>query len=383
MKVQKIQTEKGKRYIVLDKDFKVIEPVLKYVKYLDSLDKAPDTLKNYARFLKIYCEFLEENGLTVYSIFSTKRGYIEILVDYIGWLKKSSSQSYIKNSDSKSNMRKNVTINIMMMPVLGMYTFLAANNDVPEVNFYREKMRSITNYKSFLYETTKKSTIRESILKLKTVKDESYEFVTREQFITLFEACNNRRDKLILALMFECGLRIGEVIGLHIEDCKPQNGSIYITHRENLSNDARVKCHSEGVAFMPDYVVNLMIDYLTEDVLDIQNDMLFVNLYRGDIGQAIKANTVEDLFKRLSLKSGLNVHPHMLRHGFATERKRYGMDIIDIKELMRHKLLQSTMIYTHVTNEQKWEVAKEFYSARQESAEYMKRFVQEESHDEE
>src|SRR5690606_23056208 len=210
-------------------------------------------------------------------------------------------QSNIKAFQRNRKTRSNATINNMMVAVQGMYTFLANNKEIPKVEFYREKMKTITSYKGFLHETTKKSTIRENILKLKTVQDESYEFITREQYNSLFRACNNRRDKLIIALMFECGLRIGEVIGLHIEDCKPQDGSIYIRHRDNLPNDARVKNHSEGVAFMPDYVISLLIDYLTEDILNISNDMLFVNLYRGNIGEAIKVNTVEDLFKRLSL----------------------------------------------------------------------------------
>ncbi|REE84571.1 integrase/recombinase XerD [Paenibacillus taihuensis] len=377
MKVQTIQTGTGKRYIVLDNNYKVIEPVLKYLKYLDSLERSPYTLKTYAHFLKIYCEFLEKNRLTVYSIFEAKQGAIEILVDYIGWLKGNNTQSNIKVFRRNRKTRSNATINNMLVAVQGMYTFLANNKEIPKVEFYKEKMGTIKSYKGFLHETTKKSTTRENILKLKTVQDESYEFITREQYNILYKACNNRRDKLIIALMFECGLRIGEVIGLHIEDCKPQDGSIYITHRENLPNDARVKNHSEGVAFMPDYVISLLIDYLTEDILDVHNDMLFVNLYRGNIGEAIKVNTVEDLFKRLSLISGIKVNPHMLRHGFATERKKSGLDLMSLKELLRHNLIQSTMIYTHVTNEDKRDMAIEFYESKQESAEYMKRFTQE------
>lgn len=377
VKVQKILTEKGIRYIVLDKNYRIVEPVLKYLKYLDSLDRSPNTLKTYAGHLKTYCEFLEKKGLSVCSIFSADKGCLEILVDYIGWLK-SFNQKKIKIFSAIRDVRKNATINAMMMPVEGMYAFLAANNDVPEINFLKNKRETITTYKKFLFETTKKSMVQENILKLKTVQDESYQFVTREQYNKLFAACSNRRDKLILALMFETGLRIGEVLGLHIEDCKPQDKSIYIKHRENLPNNARVKNHSEGIAFMPDYVVDLMIDYLTEDILHIQNDMLFVNLYRGRIGDAMEINTVEDLFNRLSKKAGLDVHPHMFRHGFATERRRAGTDIVIVQKLMRHKQLRSTMIYEHVTNDELRKITEEFYSRKQKSLEFTKRFLNEE-----
>ena len=377
VKVQKIQTEKGVRYIVLDKNYRIVEPVLKYLKYLDSLDRSPNTLKTYAGHLKTYCEFLEKKGLSVCSIFSADKGYLEILLDYIGELK-SVNQKKIKIFSSRRDVRKNATINAMMMPVEGMYAFLSANNDVPEIKFFNNKRGTLTTYKKFLFETTKKSMVQKNILKLKTLQDESYKFVTREQYNKLFAACSNRRDKLILALMFETGLRIGEVLGLHIEDCKPQDKSIYIKHRENLPNNARVKNHSEGVAFMPDYVVDLMIDYLTEDILNIQNDILFVNLYRGKIGEAMEVNTIEDLLVRLSKKTGLDIHPHMFRHGFGTERRRAGTDIAIIQKLMRHKQLRSTMIYAHVTNDELRKATEEFYSRKQEPLEFTKRFLNEE-----
>jgi len=383
MKVQTIKTEIGERYIVLDSNYQIVGPIFRYLKYLDSLDKSPYTLKTYAHFLKIYCEFLEENELTIYSIFSAPKGYIDILVDYIGWLKNKTRQLNITDINPKKNTRSNATINNMMGAVEGMYTFLAANKDVPEVNFYKEKLRTFVNYKSFLYETTKKATRRENILKLRMIQDESYEFITRKQYFDLFKACNNRRDQLILALMFECGLRIGEVIGLHIEDCKPQDGSLQIRQRDNLPNNARVKYRSEGMVFMPGYVVDLLIDYLIEDVVNISNDMLFVNLYHGNLGESLQANTVEKLFQRLSKKTGIKVHPHMLRHGFATERRNSGIALIDLKEQMRHKQLQSTLIYTHVTNDQKREIANKFYSIKQESAVYMKKFFEEEENGDE
>ena len=53
MKVQEINTPKGERYIVLDNNFKVIKEVKEYLKFLDNLDKAQNTLKNYAQKQKI------------------------------------------------------------------------------------------------------------------------------------------------------------------------------------------------------------------------------------------------------------------------------------------------------------------------------------------
>ena len=377
MKIQDIITNKGLRYIVLDDNYDEILPVNKYLKYLDAKEKSPYTIKSYAYHLKIYCKYLSSNNMDVCSIFSQENGYLDILVDYINWLKIKNHSSKIEYFDKIRNERKSKTINYMMIPVMGMYEYLSNNNEVPKVSFTKEVLNPNPSYKGFLYETTNKGKSRINILKLKEIKDESFKFVTRKQYFELYNACRNNRNKLILALMFECGLRLGETIGLFVEDCEPWNAKINIVHRENLANNARVKNKSEGIIFMPDYVVELMVDYLTTDLADIETEFLFVNLHGKNYGKPLQPNTVEKLFKVLSKKTGIKVHPHMLRHGFATERYESGEDIITIKELLRHSSINSTIIYTHVRNDKKRESTEKFYENKNETTEYLKSLIEE------
>ncbi|AYD39582.1 hypothetical protein D4Z93_03105 [Clostridium fermenticellae] len=381
MKVQDIITDRGKMYIILDDNYDEILQANKYLKYLDIRDRSPYTLKSYAYHLKIYCEYLKSNNMDVCSIFSQKKGYLDILVDYMNWLKIKNHDCKIEYIDETKNQRKNKTINVMMIPVVGMYEYLSRNNEIPRVHFTKEVLNINPSYKGFLYETTYKGKSNINILKLKEIKDEDVEFVTRKQYFQLYYACNNTRDKLILALMFECGLRLGETLGLFIEDCEPWDAKINIVYRENLENNVRVKNKSEGIIYMPDYVVELMIEYLTTDLADIQTEFLFVNLYGQNYGRPMKENTVEKLFKRLERKTGIKVHPHMLRHGFATERYEAGEDIIDIKEMLRHKSIRSSIIYTHVTNNKKRKLTEKFYKSKNETTEYLKCLVDEAIYD--
>ena len=70
--------------------------------------------------------------------------------------------------------------------------------------------------------------------------------------------------------------------------------------------------------------------------------------------------TVERLFERLSLKVGYKVHPHMLRHGFATEKLEAGWQMIDIKMYLRHKSITSTQIYATYSDSLKQKKMSEF-----------------------
>ncbi|WP_024857277.1 site-specific integrase [Ruminococcus albus] len=67
----------------------------------------------------------------------------------------------------------------------------------------------------------------------------------------------------------------------------------------------------------------------------------------------MKADNVEKLFARLSKKVGYKVHPHMLRHGFATEKLEAGWQMVDIQAYLRHKNLSSTQIYATYSDELK------------------------------
>lgn len=64
MKVQKGQLDNGKTiWLVLDDNYLHIEPISKYLRYLDSLERSPNTISGYARNLKLYFEYLKENSL--------------------------------------------------------------------------------------------------------------------------------------------------------------------------------------------------------------------------------------------------------------------------------------------------------------------------------
>ena len=362
MKVQEIETPKGKRYILLDGEYKVVEPVKEYLKFLDNLGRSINTIKNYAYHLKTYFEYLNIIGIGYDEISCQEdKSALECLADFMGWL---SNPQYFEDITNLSlQTRKDETVNIVMDTVLSFYDFLAKKGTIQGLDVYKEQRKNVF-FKSFLFELVdKRKTIKKSLLKKKVTSiDIETEFVTREQYNLLAEKCNLKRDKILLAVMFEGGLRVGEALGIHIEDVEIWNNRINIVPRENLENDARVKNQAKGHILLPDYVMDLIQDYILEDLDGYDTNFLFVNLYGKNKGRALRVETVEKLFARLSKATGINVHPHMLRHGRGTELHESGWSEIAIQEDLRHKRSTSTKRYVHITEKRKREAVQKQYN---------------------
>lgn len=366
MKVQEINTPKGLRYILLDDDYRPVDEVNRYLKFLDNSGKSPNTLKNYAFHLKTYYQYMQKQNIGVKDIGKDpNRGPIDILSGFMMYLQYPDAARNVLHLAGETAARGNNTVNTIMNTVLGFYQFLAGNNEIEELEVYR-RQRTNEKFKSFLYEMTKKKTaVHSSIFKMK-VPQKNLEYVTRAQFTEIFHCCTNTRDKLLVALLYEGGLRISEALGLHLEDVAGiEDGIIKIVARENNENGARVKNYAEGIIKVPDYVIDLLLEYLTNDIVEYDSDFLFLNLHGPTKGEPLKVATVEQLFVRLSSKVGYHVHPHMLRHGFATEKREFGWELDDISVYLRHKSISTTEIYVTYSDELKKEKMRSFLDAKQ------------------
>lgn len=363
IKIQTITTPKGERYLLLDDNYKVIIEVKNYLKYLDNLNKSPNTLKNYAYHLKIFYTFLDKKSLKVEDVLKIEKPYmgtLNTLSEFISWLQYPDMSDGIIHIQGETAKRSNKTINLIMNTVLGFYDYMAKNGDLKSLDVYKE-LKQNSQFKSFLYEmTSKKKTTNKSLLKLKEKKNK-IKYITREQYNELFKSLNTNRDKIMAGLMFECGLRISEVLGLHITDLELWDNKVNIIARDNNENGARVKNCSEGTVLMPDYLVEVIQEYLINDLVDYDTDYMFINFYGENKGKPMMATTVEKLYERITKKLGYKIHPHMLRHGYATEKIQAGWSLLDIKEELRHRQIQTTSKYVSLTDEYKMEKARTFF----------------------
>src|SRR5699024_936701 len=83
MKVQKVVVEEKPYplYILLDKNFEVVEPVKRYIKYLDNTGRAPNTIKTYCYHIKLFYEFMSQRGIGLENL------KFEEMSNFVGWLR--------------------------------------------------------------------------------------------------------------------------------------------------------------------------------------------------------------------------------------------------------------------------------------------------------
>lgn len=360
MYVQKVITKDNKiRYMLLDDNDNIIEPVLRYLKYLDSRRMALNTLKNYAYHLKAYFEYLQEIDCS-YDCITDDNKELDILSGFISFLMRYDLKVIYTEYAERPERRNAATINAILSAVLSFYEYLYRNGEMRELNVY--KNGGFSSFKGFLYEMgTKKKSIRTSILKVKD-EEKPLQTIKREELDIIIDRCRYIRDKFLITLLFETGLRLGEALGLRKEDFIIWDNKVKVVSRDNPENGVSVKNKSEGDLIIPQSLVLLYCEYMEKEYIENDNDYIFVNLKGPHKGKAIKEITIHKLFYRLSKECGIKITPHMLRHSHATELIEVGgWDPVDVKERLRHRQIQTTIdTYVHLSDNYKKEKFKEF-----------------------
>ncbi|HUT67578.1 MAG TPA: tyrosine recombinase XerC [Dehalococcoidales bacterium] len=148
-----------------------------------------------------------------------------------------------------------------------------------------------------------------------------------------------QRDRALLELLYASGLRVSELVNINVEQV-------------NLAtNEIRVwgKGSKERVVLIGTPAARALTTYIDkgrrELLGDKKNNALFVNRYGG----RLPARTVQKILEKYARNIGKKVHPHVLRHTFATHLLDGGADLKVVQELLGHADLSSTQIYTHVT----------------------------------
>ena len=224
-------------YFVVENDGTVVKPVYDYMLFLARSKKSLNTIQNCAYSLRLYFEWLSSVNLTyktaVESKSKTNKGAIMNLSEFMFWLEYPDKNNKVIPIDGVQAARTPQTINQIMSHVHGFYRFASKNEGINSFPDY-EEIQSNSQYRGFLSEmaiTKKKQT--KTPLKMKT-KKKVPKYITLDEYRKMMEQANCLRDKVILALMYDGGLRVSEVIGLHIEDLHDiYKNQIHITLRED------------------------------------------------------------------------------------------------------------------------------------------------------
>ncbi|MBR3632823.1 MAG: tyrosine recombinase XerC [Elusimicrobiaceae bacterium] len=147
-------------------------------------------------------------------------------------------------------------------------------------------------------------------------------------------ACRNRA---LIELIYSSGLRRSEVTGLKIADIDFFNGVVKVLGKGN----------KERFVPVTDAALEALRTYLASRPHPQPTDALFLNKN----GTALTGDGLAYIFKNLAISSGIarRVSPHSLRHSFATHLLNNGCDLRSLQEMLGHKSLLATQVYTHVS----------------------------------
>lgn len=344
MKTQRIKLPDGRlSWLVLDDNYQPVEPITRYVRYLETLERSPNTILNYASHLRFFWEFLRDSHLDWTQV------TLETLADFITWLRRPEPRAIsLQLQEAKRTER---TINVILSAVYGFYEFHHRLGNVADLKGYAYQIQRNRKFKPFLHHITKGKPTQVRLLKLREPK-RKIKIHTVEEVQQILEACTHIRDKFLICLLYETGIRIGQALGLRHEDIRSLENEIVIVPRSDNANGVRAKRKDELTIDVSKELIELYSEYLIQEYPeDVDSDYVFINIWDGKIGHPMHPRVVGSLFERLSEKTGIETHPHKFRHTHATDLIKNGWDMAFVQKRLGHASVQTTInTYTHLDN---------------------------------
>lgn len=153
-----------------------------------------------------------------------------------------------------------------------------------------------------------------------------------------------KRDRAMLELLYASGLRISELWQMDLNSFNLDSHEIRVIGKGS----------KERVVLMGQPAVAALQEYLAQGRPQLANSKSYSALFLNNLGHRLSMRGIQKILKRYAAASGLekDVHPHVLRHTFATHMLDGGADLRVVQELLGHADLSTTQIYTHVTKQQ-------------------------------
>lgn len=157
-----------------------------------------------------------------------------------------------------------------------------------------------------------------------------------------------QRQRLILEILYSCGIRISELVNIKIKDIDFKEKTILIFGKGSKERIVRFGEYANDI-------LKIYINNTREELLKgIKSDYLLVGEKREKLTTRRVEQIIDNIIRQTSIK--LNITPHMFRHTFATHLLDNGCELLAVQELLGHESLSSTEVYTHVSNERLREV---------------------------
>lgn len=273
-----------------------LENYLKYLRY--NKNYSENTIISYQTDILEYLSYLERENLSVYDV---KYSDIRFLLDYY----------------DKANL-KNYSIRRKISSLKGFYKYLSREGKVLDNPF--------------------------SYVTLPKKEKKLPQYLNYNEMIEIFDTIDTStllglRNRLIMELLYATGIRVSELINIKIKDIDINNRSITVMGKGDKTR----------IVFFNKITKKLLNKYLLESQEFRKVDYLIINGH----GKKITSRGIQVIINKVIKETSIIkcVHPHMIRHTFATHLLNNGCDLLTVQELLGHESISTTGIYTHVTRD--------------------------------
>jgi integrase/recombinase XerD len=332
-------------FTVVDTEGLPVRPAEAFLRHLESLNYSPNTVRAYAHDLADFFRWVSAKDV------DWRTASIDDIGDWVSWLRlpgpaRAGVVAVLPCVEPGVSER---TIDRKLGALSSFYAFHRRRDSSITLSLTRwDRPSGRGGFTPFLAHARKVEARRE--IKLRGVLRQAPEVVTADDFRALLDACDRLRDRFLLQLLRDSGLRIGEALGLRHSDLSVARREIAVVPRTN-ENGARVKRGKLRVVPVPAALFAAYADYLDGEYGDLDCDYVFVNLFAGRVGRPWTYDSAREVLIRLRGRTGMSGFTfHHLRHTYATELIRAGADWAIVAHLLGHASVQTTLgAYGHLS----------------------------------
>jgi site-specific recombinase XerD len=311
--------------------------------------KSTTPLSEYVLPFLDYCEI--EKGLSN----NTQRNYQQYLHLFTVWLKQK-GLSKLQPHELTADHIWDYRLFIARTYKTNRGEFLSKKSQ----NYYLIALRALL---AFLAERDIETLPSSKIKLAKQKTDETISFLEVRDILKMLEIPdvnkpNGLRDRTIMELFFSSGMRISELTALNQDQMS-------ILQDNNLDKTYELSIVGKGkhirTIFISPRAANWLRTYLKERH-DVEKP-LFTNLTKNGETKRLSPRAIQVMIKRTAMLAGVSkkVTPHTLRHTYATDLLNHGADLRSVQELLGHKNVSTTQIYTHITNKRLRDIHEKFH----------------------
>ena len=219
-------------WTVLDDGLVVVAPVERFLAHLSAIERSPNTVRAYAHSLALWFEWLGVRGR------AWDAAGVEDVSEFVRWLRAPADNVIVL--DISASQRSEATVNRHLAAVFAFYDFYARAGVELADSLVAWRRVPRGSYKPFLHHVTAGRPIPTRPVKLRTPRRLPGSLTVAE-VTTILAACTRLRDRFLIALLAETGMRIGQALGLRHTDFVSRRREVAIVPRDDNANGARAK----------------------------------------------------------------------------------------------------------------------------------------------